>query len=410
MKKQPEASAREWSSQSLMLRVTNRPQDFANRLFQQPARAIPKQIRFIVPRCYFIAPLICLLSAGLCCAQFSQIQTIAGNSESTQPSVEGLAITTSVSNPFGIQPESDGSLVIASYDHHVIYRLDPKYQKLTLIAGNGFRALTGRDGDRPTTISMNQPHEIQVGSNGDIFIADTMNHRVGMVEKSTGRWKIVAGTGEAGFAGDNQPATQAKMNQAYSIAIDGHLLFVADLQNHRIREVDLSTGRIHTICGNGTKAMPSHEGLAVDQPLSGPRSLAVDRDNLWIVLREGNSVWRIDRHNNRIYHVAGTGEKGFSGDGGLAKDATFNGPKGIAIDFGRTVYVADTENHAIRAIDLQTNKISTVAGTGKAGYNGDGPEPATRQLRRPHGVCYLSRDGSLLIGDSENHRVRQLIP
>jgi DNA-binding beta-propeller fold protein YncE len=127
------------------------------------------------------------------------------------------------------------------------------------------------------------------------------------------------------------------------------------------------------------------------------------------VLREGNSVWRLDRRDLRLYHVAGTGEKGFSGDGGNALDATFNGPKGIAVDPGRAVYVADTENHAIRMIDLKSQKIQTIAGSpsGTRGFNGDGDAPDTRLLNRPHGVCLLS-NGALLIGDSENHRVRML--
>ncbi|MEM7473669.1 MAG: hypothetical protein AAF483_01615, partial [Planctomycetota bacterium] len=276
------------------------------------------------------------------------------------------------------------------------------------IAGTRTAGLGGRAGDLPGTVLLNQPHEIQVDEAGNILIADTRNHRVGMIAADTGRWMPVAGSGKEGFSGDGNDSLEAKMNQAYSIAVDGNLLFIADLKNHRIREVDRERGIIRTICGTGEKKIPSDGAIALESPLAGPRSLAVDSDNLWIVLREGNSVWRIDRKRKTIHHVAGTGKKGFTGDGGVASNATFAGPKGIAVDPGVALYVADTENHAIRRIDLSSGKIATVMGAlGKKGFDGDGDEVQKRLLARPHGVCLLP-NGNLLVGDSENHRVRML--
>lgn len=351
-----------------------------------------------------------IFNTSVCLGQFHSISTIAGNGESKEPVRKGKAIEISLSNPFGVQPESDGSLIVASYDKHVIYRLDPSYSHMELIAGTGEAGLSGRDGAFPTKVAMNQPHEIQVDGDGNIFIADTANHRVCMIDGRTGRWKNIAGTGKKGFSGDQGLAVQAEMNQAYSIAVDGTDLFVADLGNHRIRRVDLNTNKIETICGNGQKQMPEDGGLAVEQPLAGPRSLALDSDNIWIVLREGNSIWRIDRSTQRIFHVAGTGKKGFSGDGQDAKLATFSGPKGVAVQPGVAIFIADTENHAIRKVDLQSGMISTVIGnSGKAGYNGEGDEVSKRMLARPHGVCWL-KNGDLLVGDSENHRLRLARP
>ena len=342
-------------------------------------------------------------------AQYRKIKTIAGSGKADEFRPKGRATELSISNPFGIQQETDGSLIIASFDQHVLYRLDPSFIQAEVIAGMGSKGMLGKSGDFATQVEMNQPHEIQIDSSGNILVADTMNHRVCMIENATGRWKMVAGTGVAGFSGDNQPALLATMNQAYSIAVDGDQLFIADLQNHRIRLVNLVNGKISTICGTGEKKAPSNGQLAKNQPLAGPRSLAVDPNNVWIVLREGNSVWRIDRNDMRIYHVAGTGEKGFAGDGGPAKLAQLNGPKGIAVDPGEAIYIADTENHAIRKVDLASSVISTVVGSpeGKPGFTGDGDELHQRLLRRPHGVCLLST-GELLIGDSENHRVRML--
>lgn len=349
-----------------------------------------------------------LMLPSVASGQYKRVGTIAGNGK-TGPAVgQGRALEVALSNPFGVQPEPDGSLIIASYDQHVIYRLDPTYRRLDLIAGTGTAGNLGRNGDYATKIQFRQPHEIQVDDVGNILVADTMNHRVGMIESSTGRWRNIAGTGMAGFSGDEGHASEAELNQAYSIVVDGDSLYIADLKNHRVRHVDLQTGGITTVCGTGERKLPEDGGLAIEQPLAGPRSLAIDSSNLWIVLREGNSVWRLDRADDRIYHVAGTGEKGFDGDGGDAKLATFRGPKGITVDPEVAVFVADTENHAIRRIDLASGKISTVIGhSGKPGFNGDGDELRVRTLSRPHGVCLLP-DGTLLIGDSENHRLREL--
>jgi DNA-binding beta-propeller fold protein YncE len=258
-------------------------------------------------------------------------------------------------------------------------------------------------------MSMDQPHELQIDKLGNIFVADTMNHRVFKVVAADGTWQPIAGTGKAKFEGDGGPAVKASINQAYSIALDGDQLFVVDLKNQRLRQVNLANNQIQTICGTGVSQLPKDGGLAAEQPLADPRSVAVDSSNIWIVLRGGNSVWRIDRRDHRVYHVAGTGQKGFSGDGGDAKLATFNGPKGIAVDPGSALYVADTENHAIRSIDLKSGIITTLVGSpqGQKGFNGDGPDLQQRLLNRPHGICLL-KSGDMIIGDSENHRVRRL--
>ncbi len=362
----------------------------------------------------FVVGLICLLVLQSAKAegpsnQFRKITTIAGSGKTGDVVVKARADQVPLSNPFGIQVESDGSLIIASWDQHVIYRLEPSYRSIEVILGSGGKTESqGRAGDLPHKVQLNQPHEVQVASNGDIYVADTTNHRVVKLDGQTGRFDIVAGTGEGGFSGDGSEARRAQFDQAYSIALDGNDLFVADLGNHRIRLVELDAGTVTTICGTGKKELPEDGKLAKSQPLAGPRSLAVDSENLWIVLREGNSVWRLDRSTLRIHHVAGTGQKGFSGDGGAAKEATFRGPKGIAVDPGEAVFVADTENHAIRRIDLRSGKIATIVGTGKGGFNGDGDELGKRMLKRPHGVCLLPT-GELLIGDSENHRVRMLV-
>lgn len=354
-----------------------------------------------------IALLFVLVGQTKAQTEFVRVETIAGNGESSQPR-SGPALDVSISNPFGVHPTPDGGLIIVSFDKHVIFKMNADGQ-LKIIGGTGNKGAEGTDNTAATTVEENGPHEVQVDAQGNVYVADTFNHRVGVIDAVTGLWKSVAGTGKAGFAGDGKLAKQALFNQAYSIALDKDSLFVADLKNHRIRLIDLKTGQVETICGTGKQKMPVDGQLAISQPLAGPRSLAVDSQNIWVVLREGNSVWRIDRSSNRIYHVAGTGKRGFTGDDGPARKAKLSGPKGIAVDPGRAIYIADTENHAIRKVDLKTGIITTVIGaTGKKGFDGDGKNVATRKLARPHGV-FLMPNGDLLVGDSENHRVRRLV-
>ncbi len=350
---------------------------------------------------------VSLISSAAAQSPHLRLRTIAGNGESSRARDMAPALEMSLSNPFGMQPAPDGSLVICSFDQHVLYRLDPSYNRLERICGTGRAGMSGTGGEHPTHVALNQPHEVQIDQQGNIFVADTLNHRVGKIDSATGRWSVVAGTGKAGFSGDRGRATDAELDQAYSIAVDDQDLYVADLGNQRIRHVDLRSGTIRTICGSGKKAVPMDGQPAIEQPLAGPRSLAVDTNFLWVVLREGNSVWKIGRRDGIIYHVAGTGEKGFSGDDGDARLARLNGPKGITVQPAVAIYIADTENHAIRRVDLQSGRIVTWVGSpqGDGGFNGDGDNLTQRLLKRPHGVCLLP-SGGLVIGDSENHRLR----
>jgi sugar lactone lactonase YvrE len=197
------------------------------------------------------------------------------------------------------------------------------------------------------------------------------------------------------------------LRQPHSIAIgpDGRLL-ICDVGNHRLRAVDLSSGTIETIGGTGER-LPTVDGAPLTgSPLNGPRTLAIDRDGaIYLALREGNAIYRIAPGARTLHHLAGTGVQGYSGDGGPARRATLAGPKGLALS-GRRLYLADTENHAIRCIDLDRGVITTVLGTG---VRGDGPEtsPLACQLNRPHGL-YADASGVLYVTDSEAHRIRIL--
>ncbi|HAV65209.1 MAG TPA: hypothetical protein DCY13_22910, partial [Verrucomicrobiales bacterium] len=185
---------------------------------------------------------------------------------------------------------------------------------------------------------------------------------------------------------------------------DGRL-YVCDIGNHRVRVVNLESGLISTLAGNGER-LPTPDGAAFAQvPLNGPRTLDFDpAGRLWLALREGNQVFVLDLQAGTIHHVAGTGEKGFTGHGGPAKHATLSGPKGIAIGPDGNVYLADTESHSVRMIDLKTGHLELIAGTGSK-HDGPDGDPRKCGLARPHGI-FVDADGVVYIGDSENHRLR----
>jgi DNA-binding beta-propeller fold protein YncE len=311
-----------------------------------------------------------------------------------------------VNNPYGIVIGPDRALYFCDLDNQLIRRLDLITHRTTTVAGNGHKSYGG-DGGSATTAALNMPHEIQFDAAGNMYIAERDNHVVRKIDAGTGVISTFAGTGVPGFSGDGGPATRAQLRQPHSIAVDrrGNLL-ICDIGNHRIRAVDVANGMIETYGGTGER-QPTPDGASVKSaPLNGPRTIAFDREgNLYLALREGNAIYRVAPAAGTIHHLAGTGDQGYAGDGGPARLAKFAGPKGLAYGDGR-LYVADTENHVVRSIELSSGIITTVLGIGR---RGDGPEPDPLRcaLARPHGV-FVDSDGVLYVADSEAHRIRVL--
>jgi sugar lactone lactonase YvrE len=309
-----------------------------------------------------------------------------------------------VNNPYGLIIGPDRALYFCDLDNQRIRRLDLKTQRTTTVAGNGEKGYRG-DGGPATDASLNMPHEIQFDAGRNLYIAERDNHVVRRVDAKTGIISTFAGTGVPGFSGDGGPAAQAQLRQPHSIAIDrqGRLL-ICDIGNHRIRQVDASSGTIETYGGTGER-QPTPDGAPVKgTPLNGPRTIAFDRDGtLYLALREGNAIYRVVPKTMTIHHLAGTGAQGYAGDGGPARLAKLAGPKGLAYAAG-SLYVADTENHVVRRIEVKSGVITTVLGTGQRG-DGPEPEPLRCALSRPHGVL-VDAGGVLYVGDSEAHRIR----
>lgn len=311
-----------------------------------------------------------------------------------------------VNNPYGVVVRNNG-LYFCDLDNQRIRRLDLKTRQTSTIAGNGQRAYGG-DGGPALAGSLNMPHEIVFDRDGHMYIAERDNHIVRKVDAKSDVISTLAGTGVAGFSGDGGPAASAQLRSPHSIAIgpDGRLL-ICDIGNHRIRAVTLSTGAIDTIGGTGER-LPTPDGAPLKgTPLNGPRTMVLDRDGtLYLALREGNAIYRINPGMGAVHHLAGTGEQGYAGDGGPARMAKLAGPKGLGLS-ERNLYIADTENHVIRRVDLNSGVITTVLGTGT---RGDGPEadPLQCKLSRPHGL--YAGASALYVTDSEAHRIRVVRP
>ncbi|MBY0503320.1 MAG: SMP-30/gluconolactonase/LRE family protein [Bryobacteraceae bacterium] len=314
-------------------------------------------------------------------------------------------LTRETRNPYGLVIGPDKALYICEIDRHVVSRLDLKTKRLTIVAGTPGKSGYAGDGGPATQALLFEPYEVRFDTAGNLFFVEMKNHLVRRVDKKTGVITTVAGTGQPGFSGDGGPAVKAQFRQPHSIAFDPQgRLVLCDIGNNRVRRIDLKSGQIETIAGNGEK-LPTPNGapFAPTTPLNGPRAIDFDpAGNLYLALREGNQLYRVA--DGRLSHLAGSGAKGYDPAPQPALTATLNGPKGVAWSPDGGLYFTDTESHTIRRVDLKTGTIQTVLGTGQRGDGQDGNALACATAR-PHGV-YVDRQGKIYVGDSEANAVR----
>lgn len=356
------------------------------------------------------ALLILLLFSWGCPA--ATIETVAGTGKPGFSGDGRDALKADLNQPFGVVVGPEGDVYFCDTQNHMIRKISRADGRIGTVVGSGRKGYSG-DGGKASTATMNEPYEIRFHPDGTLYWVERLNHVVRRMDRTTGRVETVAGTGKPGFSGDGGPAVKAAMNEPHSIQFDreGRGLFICDIRNHRIRRVDLTDGSIDTWCGTGGAAnTPDGARVGKQTPLKGPRALDRGPDgDLWLALREGNAVYRIDMKAGTLHHVAGTGKPGFTGNGGPAKKATIAGPKGVAVSpDGKTVYLADTETHTVRAIDLTRNPptLELIAGDGTRGDGPDSPDPLKCRMARLHGVGIDPKTGDLYIGDSEAHKVR----
>ena len=311
-----------------------------------------------------------------------------------KPALEIVLNSSQTTNPFGVAFDGKVTVYLAEYQGGRILHLNSE-GKLRIFSGNGKKDFDG-DGFDAKQAVYNGIHNVVRTSNGDLYVSDTRNNLIRKIDGKTNITSTIAGIpGKKGFSGDGGLASRAKLADPISISLspDEKTLLIADIQNRRIRAVDLTTGLIRTIAGNGKRGIPKDGENALEQPLADPRACVMDLEGNLYVLERGGNALRVIRPDGEIFTVAGTGKKGARD--GYARKATFAGPKHLCMDSEGKVIIADDNNHLIRMYDPETKKVSTILG-GKA-------KPTTK-LNRPHGVA-IAPDGGLWVCDSWNNRV-----
>jgi DNA-binding beta-propeller fold protein YncE len=295
--------------------------------------------------------------------------------------------------PFGVDFGEDGATYFVEMAGGERLRSIDMKGVVRTLAGTGTKGDSG-DGEAGTKAQFNGPHSLVVSPGGTVYIADTFNSRIRAFDPRTGVIKAFAGAGEKGFAGDNGPADKAKFGNVYCLAFDAKRehLYVADLDNRRIRAIDMKTRTVRTVAGNGKKGTPTEGDLAIAAPLLGPRAVAVGPDGRIFILERSGHALRVVSTDGKITTIAGTGKPGASLE-------QMNGPKHLCIEprgSSYAVLIADTENHRVlRFID---GKLELVAGTGKKGSS-------LHELAQPHGVAVHPKTGEIYIADSSNNRI-----
>jgi uncharacterized protein (TIGR03437 family) len=327
------------------------------------------------------------------------ITTLAGTGELGFSGDGGPAAAARLNDPAGVTVTSAGDVYFTDSRNRRIRRVNAN-GIIATVAGSGNFKFSG-DGGPATSAALNLPSSVAVDALGNLYIADTANHRVRKVTTS-GVITTVAGNGTAGFSGDGGPATAASLNAPYSVAVDGNgNIYIADTDNQRVRKVSPS-GTITTIAGGGEN--PGDGIPATSAQLDSPEGVAVDSPgNVYIAT--GTQVRKVS-FAGTISTLAGTGEEGYSGDGGPATSARLNLAWGVDVDASGNVYIADLQNHRIRKVN-SGGTITTVAGNGVEGYSGDGGPATNASLNFPYGVT-VDAGGNLFIADSYNSVIRRV--
>jgi DNA-binding beta-propeller fold protein YncE len=335
------------------------------------------------------------------------IATAVGSGERGYAGDGGPALAARLNGPFDLGFDRMGNLFFSDTFNHRIRRVDGN-GVITTIAGTGAAGYSG-DGGPAIAAAFNEPYGIAVDRSGTVYVADRHNHRVRRIDGVSGRVTTLAGNGSAGFAGDGGPAALAGLAEPNGLGLDPAetRLFIADVADHRVRVVDLAAGTIATFAGTGEAAHSGDGGPARSAAIFGARAVRVAADGrVYNLERQGSTLRAVDPETGTITTIAGTGARGYAGDGGPAKDAVFDAPKELALDPQGDILVVDTENHAVRRIDRATQLVETIAG-GRKGPEGDGGPATAAGLGRPHGAV-VGLDGAIYIGDTENHRIRKL--
>lgn len=352
---------------------------------------------------YFFTLLLLSCIVSISQAQYN-ISTVVGSSRGYSGD-GGTATSAELNVPIAIKVDASGNLYIADRFNHRIRKVDPS-NKITTIAGTGVDGYNG-DGNLAINTRLSDPFGVAIDKAGNIYIVDASNHRIRKVAATTRIVTTIAGTRNKGFSGDGGKATSARLNLPQGVAVDNlGNIYIADADNHRIRKVSASTGKITTIIGSGAAGYSGDGGKATAAKLNQPSGIVWVRSSIYIADRDNHCIRKVNS-SGIITTVAGTGIAGFSGDGGKASLAQLNDPVGVTIDASGNIYIADSKNHRIRKVSAATGNITTIAGTRFSGFSGDGGQATKAELDTPTRVS-IDASGNIYIADAGNHRIRKL--
>ncbi|NOS81627.1 MAG: hypothetical protein HOP32_08620 [Nitrospira sp.] len=340
------------------------------------------------------------------------ITTVAGTGVAGFSGDTMAATAALLRSPSGVAVNAAGDLWIADVNNNRIRKVNAA-GIITTVAGTGTVGFNA-DSIAATAAHLSNPVGVAVNAAGDLWIADQNNHRIRRVDAVTGIITTVVGTGAAGFSGDTGPADVAQLSSPRGVAVDAaDNLWIADFGNHRIRRVDAATGTITTVAGTGVAGFNGDNIAADAAQLSSPAGVAVNAaGDLWIADQGNHRIRRVDAASGEITTVAGTGTACTvqpCGDNGQATLAQLRDPSGVAVNAAGDLWIADLSNDRIRRVDAATGTITTVAGTGVPGILGDNGPATGAQLFNPAGVA-VNAAGDLWIADLSNNRIRKVEP
>jgi Bacterial Ig-like domain (group 3)/NHL repeat len=342
-----------------------------------------------------------------------QITTLAGDgclTDGSCPSSGGTPATQSALKlPLGEATDAAGTLYISDTDGNRIRKVDLAGNITTIANSSGVAGLSG-DGGPAISAGINQPSAIAIDGAGNIIFADTGNNAIREINIVTGKISTIAGTlGSAGYNGDGHAATSALLSSPQGLAFDvSGNLFIADTENNCIREVNASSQDITTIAGNGSEGFFGDGATAISAQFNQPWGVTVSVSGALYIADFGNNrIRKIDMVTGIVTTVAGNGNSNYTGDGGAAIAATLNSPAGVGTDAAGNLYIADSENNAIRKVNAVTGVIATIAGDGTALYGGDGFSATLAGLYKPYSI-YLDGAGNLFLADRLDLRIREV--
>jgi sugar lactone lactonase YvrE len=335
------------------------------------------------------------------------ITTVAGNG-TRGAVVDGIAaINSSIWAPMDVTVDSAGNLYIADTYHNKIRKVTASTGIISSFAGNGISGFSG-DGGPATNAAIKRPFGVLLNPQNNIVISDG-NHRLRRVSSNNIIQTIAGYLQGCAYNGDGMAATASRLCGPNNNCYDGAgNLYIADAGNNRIRKVNASNGVINTIVGNGNPSSTGDGGLATSASINNPTAVCIDgNNNMYIAEQSGNRIRKVNMVTGIISTICGNGQASFTGDNSLATAATLNGPTDICVDYGGNLFIADQLNGRIRRIDAVSGIIKTVVGNGSGTFSGDGGLAINAGMVMPSGLC-LDINGNLFVADNGCDRIRKI--